>query len=260
MIENSLSSRPGNPLKKVFILSLLVNILLVVICVVSFIRITKISQEIDAIQKQKEQAEIEKKSRTNGVGGVDQKENVPFEEIAKQIKSRELTLTGLENTPFTQTTLIFEETFTSFETKTPDGISISIEKINQSPPYLVPIHFTEWGGVQDIEPLVRHIIQGTEPDPTIYNTKINGIAYAKHWGHFPGTTFMVYETVQPSIYGDSYLHYQFDIGEDLFGLKDGDWKEIQNDPEKWFDKNPSAKFAKLEAFIRENIKKPIIVY
>lgn len=230
--------------------------LLVIICVISFIRITKISQELGDMQKQREQANIEKKSRMNGVGALDHKENVLFSEVVKQIQSGELTLTGLSDTPFTQETLNFEETFISFRTKTPDGITISIEKIDKSPPYLIPVQFSEWGGVHDIESLARHIIQGTEPDPTIYNTKINGIAYAKHWGYFPGSLYLVYETVQPGT-DDFLLHYQFHIGENLFGLKDDDWNRVRNDPEKWLDENPSANFAKLEAFIKENVKKSI---
>jgi hypothetical protein len=235
--------------------SLLVNIIFIIKYSTLTTKDKKISQELNKTQQQIKNKENMDKSRMNGTVVLKGEENVNFEKTIQSSQLPRIGISDIKNIKFNKNTYNFESTFDRFFTTTKDGIEISIEKIKKESPYLVLYYPSEWLGVMSIEPLVRYVITGSTPDSKIYNTEINGIYYAKNYGFFKpsGSVGLSYETVQESQDYNFLYYYRFSIWEG-FNISDKDYYNAVSNPNGWFSKNPSAKFMKLDAFIKENVK------
>jgi len=227
-------------------LSIVLNLILIGAITFSLIESKQLSEELLKIESQTTQNQKLEKSRMNGTIVSQTGDNINFDEMIDSKELNEFNTNKLSGFKFSKFTYDYKTTIDVFSAEVENGISITIEKIENSPPYLARFSPSEWSGVMSIEDLVEPIIGGNV-DPKLYNVKINDMNFARSYKYYPGFTKLQYATVVESKDMEHLYYLTFN----------SDWEAIDRksvDPVEWFSKHPSEKFEKLETFMKDIVR------
>lgn len=233
-------------IKLLFILSLILNILIFGVLIFAVFKYKQISKNLSSEQNLVIQNQNLEKSRMNGTMVIQSEADKSFDEVIGSKEIGSLNTQKLSGLKFSKSTYDYRTTFDNLTAEAADGITITIERIENNSPYLVLYSPSEWLGVMSIKDLVAPIVSGYV-DPKLYNSKINGVNFAKRYMYYPGSFKLQYDTVIAS-----------EDREHLYYLTvSSDWEtgpeDKAADPVEWYAKHPSEKFQKLESFMKELI-------
>ncbi len=234
----------ANKTKYILPTSLILNLILLGVFTFTLVKSKQISKNLSAVQNQAGQSQILEKSRMNGTLVLQSEDNKSFNEVIGPKELGNLNTNKLSSLKFSKSTYDYKTTFDRFTAETADGIFITIEKIDDNSPYLVLYSPSEWLGVMSIKDLVAPVVTGYV-DPKLYNSKINGLNFARRYMYYPGSFKLQYDTVIESADREHLYYLTFS----------SDWEtgpeDKAADPAQWYSEHPSEKFQKLESFIKD---------